>query len=244
MISRGDSWQTLCLASLGVAIISGGAWLGAHEMEMAEVREELTARGGNAQAALGPSVTRGLVMPDALDGELAGRLLDIVLYRESSAMQASNKPRAEIQPWIDALAVAIVSRAPLNGKAWCILAISEMRRNGVVPVAIERLRTCYRFAPFEAAITGWRLSLALASWDELPADLQISAMAEVALHLRTPSLRPRILQQLAFATAALAPEREALASSLVGLHGGEVKKQFDQALSQTRLRLAPHRVSH
>ena len=234
-MSRADLLQVLSAAGLGLAVLAGGGTLTAYEMQVSGIRQALRGEGselsvpGNAERA-------GLaIRTELLDSDVASRLLGFALYKERSGALA-NAGRADpwTEQWIEETASALVTRSPLDAQPWCILAIAEARRNGMSNLAARRLRACYKYAPFEDWAVGWRLSLALASWGELPSDLRASAMTEVAHQLSIRELRPVMLQRLAFVTATIAPERAALAKSLAGLHGERTMLQFENTVQGIR----------
>jgi hypothetical protein len=58
----------------------------------------------------------------------------------------------------------------------------------VTTAKIERRRSCYSFAPLRRH-NRLAFSLTLASWDELPADVQFRRLPRLHFYLRTASLQ-------------------------------------------------------
>jgi hypothetical protein len=237
MMLISDFLKMIHITSLGSAVCYSGFALISSEMQVSEIRENLSnksvARPGRADTLEIPAPARA----ELLSGDAARRFLDQALYRAKNAREDdSNQAISQDQLWIEGLSATLSMRSPSEGKAWCVLSISEAHRNGMTNLAIQRLRACYKFAPYEADVTPWRLSLAMASWADLPPDLQTSALTEVAYQLSNPILRSRMAQQLAFITTALAPEQTPLAMSLLELHGQPVKLEFERSVQAIKLR--------
>jgi hypothetical protein len=234
---RSDLLQSLLTVCIGLTILYGGATLTAYEIKVSGIREILRGKASGLPMPSGADGVLAAIQTDSRGGGLAGQLLDHGLYEVSTA------GRSDAEAWIGALATTLATRSPLEGKAWCILSIAEARIHGMTGLAAQRLRACYRFAPLEPVVTTWRLSLALATWHNLPADLKTSAMTEIAQHLSSPQARPGMVLILAFAIATLAPNQETLVRSLTDLHGEPVKVQFERALKIFQQRRAKAEVA-
>ena len=243
-MSRADLLQLLGAAGLGLAVLAGGGTLTAYEMQVSSIRQALRGEGSELPMP-GSAEGAGLaIQRESLDSDVAGRLLGFALYKESSdALANTGRANRQTEQWIEEMAATLAARSPFDAQPWCILAIAEARRNGISDLAARRLRACYKYAPFEDWAVVWRLSLALASWNALPADLQASAMTEVAYQLSIRELRPVMVQRLAFVTATIAPERAALARSLAELHGEQTKRQFENTLYWIRKEQSKRAIS-
>jgi hypothetical protein len=234
-MSRGDLLQLLGAAGLGLAVLAGGGSLTAYEMQVSGIRQALRSNGSELPMPGDANGAGVSIQTDSLDSDVAGRLLGFALYKESSgALANAGRADPQAEQWIEGIAARLAARSPLDAQPWCILAIAETRRNGMSSLAVRQLRACYKYAPFEDWAVTWRLSLALASWNQLPSDLRSSAITEIAYQLSIQELRSVMVQRLAFATATIASERAALARSLVELHGQQIKGRFEETLQAFR----------
>jgi hypothetical protein len=124
---------------------------------------------------------------------------------------------------------------PLSGDAWCMLAVLAAKSVERDDATIrERLSVCYAVAPREVSAVDKRLHLALALWNELPKDLQVSAAADIASALQSSSLREWMLDRLGYGIGVVAPSREPLVESLLAGYGDEVRKKFQRAKLEHR----------
>ena len=169
------------------------------------------------------------------NSELAAQLLRSEVYKGSPpTLSQPEEAWQQTELRITALAERLASLSPLDAYAWCILAISDARADGMTDRAAQRLRACFKFAPYEDWIAGWRISLALGSWHDLPQDLRLTAMTEIARRLAKPELQMRTAQHLAYVVSTIAPQQSSLVLSLIALSSEPVKAQFQRTLKTFR----------
>ena len=230
MISYADRLCSVGATAVGLALLYNGGSLTAYEARMSgryllgETNQQSSEKSnGNESYSLKPD--------EIQNSELAARILRSEVYKGSPPTEAkSEEARLETEFRITALAETLVSLSPLDAYAWCILAISDARTHGLTDRAAQRLRACFKFAPFEDWIADWRISLALASWHDLPRDLRLLALTEIARRLAKPELQMRTAQHLAYVVSTIAPQQSSLVLSLIALSSEPVKTQFQRTL--------------
>jgi hypothetical protein len=128
----------------------------------------------------------------------------------------------------------VVRYSPMVARAWCVLSFSSLQTHEFSKAAVEQLRACYRLGRYEDEVVGGRLALVFSVWDQLPEDLRLSAISEVAGRLREQGTRLTTIRHLALAVATVAPQQQVLAETLVESQGEDSKKCFERFLVQFR----------
>jgi hypothetical protein len=104
----------------------------------------------------------------------------------------------------------------------------------MTPAVIDQLRACYALGSREIGIIDGRLMFVWSMWDQLPQDVRNAAMIDVAASLEDPALAPWMANRLAYAVAAVAPSRAALAETLLDTYGEQLKDTYAKAVDSYR----------
>jgi hypothetical protein len=128
----------------------------------------------------------------------------------------------------------LAQSSPLDARAWCVLALAQSKAIGITPAVVEQLRACYALGGREIGLIDGRLMFVWSAWDQLPQDVRNDAMIDVAATLSDPVLAPWMANRLAYAVAAVAPSRSALAETLLGTYGEQLKVKYAQSLDGYR----------
>jgi hypothetical protein len=217
----------------GLALAGTGALLAREEAMLVEARhvarDGYLARPGTPVSAIRKAYADVAAIRPGDRGELE---LAIELYGRGGV--GGGEMLIARQARVERAAANVARKAPLDAKAWCVLALAHSKTAGLTPPAVDMLRTCYALGPREIGVVNGRLMLVLEFWDALPQDVRNAAMIDVAAALGEPGLGPWMVQRLAYAVAAVAPAREPLVVTLLDTYGENLKPRYEQAVSALR----------
>jgi hypothetical protein len=223
----------LCCLIAGLALAGAGMLVARQELAITEARHVARNAHPIRLAAPVPRLREAYNALDAANARGTDQLdLAINLHElgETDARESLILRHARVERAAEKLARS----SPLDARAWCVLALAQSKATGMTPAVIDQLRACYALGSREIGIIDGRLMFVWSMWDQLPQDVRNAAMIDVAASLEDPTLAPWMANRLAYAVAAVAPSRAALAETLLDTYGEQLKDKYAKAVDSYR----------
>jgi hypothetical protein len=208
MINYMAALQSVLAFFFGLYLLVSGYGYASDELKISEVYEILRFDNKiNSDRDRLNAAYSSLESISAQRDEVSFSLLYLALdLGKKSLTDSTNISESEVKN-LNLAGKRVIRYSPMAARAWCVLAFSSVQANSINNIAIEQLRACYLFGPYEDELVGGRLALIFSAWDQLPEDLRVSAISEVAYGLREPQTRSATIQRLALVVATVAPQQ-------------------------------------